>query len=54
VDFGFNEWHRAQDGKPCGEDWQSWSAAMYIYAVCCVEQRKTPFFDKIRKANYAI
>jgi hypothetical protein len=54
VDFGFNEWHRAQDGKPCGEDWQSWSAAMYLYAVCCVEKRKTPFFDKIRKANYAV
>jgi len=49
VDFGFNEWHRAQDGKPCGQDWQSWSAAMYFYAVCCVEQKKTPFFDKIRK-----
>jgi hypothetical protein len=48
VDFGFNEWHRAQDGKPCGEDWQSWSAAMYLYAACCVEKRKTPFFDEIR------
>ena len=51
VDFGFNEWHRAQDGKPCGEDWQSWSAAMYLYAACCVEQRKTPFFDEIRRIN---
>ncbi len=54
VDFGFNEWHRAQDGKPCGEDWQSWSAAMYLYAACCVEQRKTPFFDEIRKGNNAV
>jgi hypothetical protein len=54
VDFGFNEWHRAQDSKPCGEDWQSWSAAMYLYAAHCVEQRKTPFFNKMRKANYAI
>jgi hypothetical protein len=54
IDFGFNEWHRAQDGKPCGEDWQSWSAAMYLYAARCVEQRKTPFFDKIRKVNHAI
>jgi hypothetical protein len=54
VDFGFNEWHRAQDGKPCGEDWQSWSAAMYLYAACCVEQRKTPFFDEIRKVNNAV
>jgi len=54
VDFGFNEWHRAQDGKACGEDWQSWSAAMYFYAACCVEQRKTPFFDEIRKVNNAV
>jgi hypothetical protein len=30
VDFGFNEWLRAQDGTPQGEDWQSWSAAMYL------------------------
>ncbi len=48
VAFGFNEWHRAQDGKPRGEDWQSWSAAMYLYAAKCVEERRTPFFEKIR------
>jgi len=52
--FGFNEWHRAQDGKPCGQDWQTWSAAMYFYAAHCVEKRKTPFFDKIRRTNYAV
>ncbi|MGD0785749.1 MAG: glycoside hydrolase 100 family protein [Sedimentisphaerales bacterium] len=54
VDFGFNEWHKAQDGKPCGQDWQTWSAAMYLYAACCVEKRKTPFFDDIRGKNYAV
>jgi hypothetical protein len=54
VDFGFNEWHRAQDGKPRGQDWQTWSAAMYLYAACCVEKRKTPFFDDIRGKNYAV
>jgi hypothetical protein len=48
VEFGFNEWFRAQDGMPMGEDWQTWSAAMYLYAATCVEQRKTPFFDEIR------
>jgi len=48
VDFGFNEWFRAQDGTPRGEDWQSWSAAMYLYAAISVEQRRTPFFDEIR------
>ena len=51
VEFGFNEWHRAQDGTPQGQDWQSWSAAMYIYAVECVQQKRTPFFDEIRE-NY--
>jgi hypothetical protein len=48
VEFGFNEWLRAQDGTPQGEDWQSWSAAMYLYAAACVEQRRTPFFEEIR------
>jgi hypothetical protein len=49
VDFGFNEWHKAQDGSPQGEDWQSWSAAMYLYAAACVEQGRTPFFDEVRQ-----
>jgi hypothetical protein len=53
VEFGFNEWCRAQDGTPHGEDWQSWSAAMYLYAAACVEQRKTPFFDDVRNASQA-
>jgi len=48
VEFGFNEWLRAQDGTPQGEDWQSWSAAMYLYAAACVEQKRTPFFEQIR------
>ena len=49
LKFGFNEWHKAQDGKPMGQDWQSWSAALYLYAAKCVELKKTPFFDDIRK-----
>ena len=49
VEFGFNEWHRAQDGKPCGQDWQNWSAAMYLYAEWCVRNKKTLFFEEIRK-----
>ncbi len=51
VEFGFNEWIRAQDGTPQGEDWQSWSAAMYLYAVKCVEQGVTPFFDEVRRST---
>jgi len=53
VPFGFNEWHRAQDGTAQGEDWQTWSAAMYLYAAACVEQQQTPFFDAVRKQSNA-
>lgn len=49
VDFGFNEWLKAQDAKPMGQDWQTWSAALYLYAATCVEERRTPFFDEIRE-----
>ena len=48
VEFGFNEWHRAQDGTPQGQDWQTWSAAMYLYAAHCTRTRSTPFFDRCR------
>ncbi|UCG55729.1 MAG: hypothetical protein JSU70_12760 [Phycisphaerales bacterium] len=48
LEFGFNEWLRAQDGTPQGQDWQSWSAAMYLYAAHCVQKKHTPFFDAIR------
>jgi hypothetical protein len=48
LNFGFNEWIKAQDGKPMGQDWQTWSAALYLYAVRCVEEKNTPFFDEMR------
>jgi len=48
LNFGFNEWIKAQDGKPMGQDWQTWSAALYLYAVKCVEEKRTPYFDEIR------
>lgn len=48
VAFGFNEWFRAQDGAPCGQDWQTWSAAMYLYAAASVERGEAPFFEEIR------
>ena len=47
--FGFNEWIRAQDGIPMGQDWQTWSAAMYLYASICVEKESTLFFDDMLK-----
>jgi hypothetical protein len=49
--FGFNEWLKAQDGMPMGQDWQTWSAALYLYAAKCVEERRTPFFDDIRNGT---
>lgn len=48
VAFGFNEWFRAQDGRAAGQDWQTWSAAMYLYAAICVEKGQALFFDKLR------
>lgn len=42
--FGFNEWFRAQDGAPAGEDWQTWSASMYLYAAACVETGSGLYF----------
>ena len=50
VKFGFNEWIKAQDGKPMGQDWQTWSAALYLYAAKCVEEKRTPFFDDMRNS----
>jgi hypothetical protein len=49
VTYGFNEWIKAQDGKPMGQDWQTWSAALYLYAAKCVEEKATPFFDEMRR-----
>ena len=43
ITFGFNEWIRAQDGQPCGEDWQVWSAALYLYAQAAVATGRAPF-----------
>jgi len=48
LEFGFNEWIKAQTGGIMGVDWQTWSAALYLYAAKCVELRKTPFFDEMR------
>lgn len=50
-EFGFNEWLNAQDGAPRGQDWQSWSASMFLYAAECVAQSSTPFFDRLRGSS---
>ena len=48
LEFSFNEWYKAQTGKPMGQDWQTWSASNYLYASTCVLERCTPFFEDIR------
>lgn len=48
LTYGFNEWIKAQDGKPMGQDWQTWSAALFLYAAKCVEEKQTPFFEEMR------
>ncbi|MFC1538922.1 glycoside hydrolase 100 family protein [Candidatus Latescibacterota bacterium] len=48
IEFGFNEWIKSQDSKPAGNDYQTWSAAMFLYACYCVENKTTPFFGEIR------
>jgi hypothetical protein len=51
LGFGFNEWHQAQNGLPKGNDWQTWSAALYLYAAECVRQGRTPLFEEIRNSK---
>ncbi len=48
IGFGFNEWFKAQNCKAMGHDWQTWSASLYLYAVKCVEEQRTPFFEIVR------
>lgn len=49
LHYGFNEWFRAQDASPHGEDWQTWSAALYLYAADAIESGRTRFFEDIRQ-----
>lgn len=51
VEYGFNEWIKPQNGKPMGQDWQTWSASLYLYASQCVDEKRTPFFDVIREIS---
>jgi hypothetical protein len=51
AEWGFNEWIQAQTGQPSGRDWQTWSAAMYLYAAECVERQDTPFFSEMRAGD---
>lgn len=52
LTYGFNEWIRAQDGLPRGNDWQHWSTAMYLYAAECVRSGSTPVFEQVRGSDW--
>ncbi len=45
LEYGFNEWYKAQTGKPSGQDWQTWSAATFFYAAECFEKGRVLFLD---------
>ncbi|MCF7889715.1 amylo-alpha-1,6-glucosidase [Candidatus Bipolaricaulota bacterium] len=46
LSFGFNEWYKAQTGEPEGHDWQTWSAATFIYAEECLKNERVLFLDR--------
>ncbi|NPV67087.1 MAG: glycogen debranching protein [Anaerolineae bacterium] len=43
-EWEFNEWFHGQSGRPMGFAGQSWSAAMYLYAVDAVERGQVRAF----------
>lgn len=45
LEYGFNEWYKAQTAEAMGQDWQTWSASLYLYAVSCVEENRVVFFN---------
>ena len=44
-EWGFNEWFHGQSGRAMGYDGQSWSAAMFIYAVDAVKNGELHIFN---------
>lgn len=46
VKFGFSEYYKAQNAEPKGQDWQTWSASMFIYAAKCVEAGEALYFPE--------
>ncbi|MBV9281254.1 MAG: glycogen debranching protein, partial [Chloroflexi bacterium] len=44
-EWGFNEWFHGLSGRPMGYDCQSWSAALYLFALDCVECGRVRVFN---------
>ena len=45
LEYGFNEWYKAQTAEAKGQDWQTWSASLYLYAAKCVAEERVVFFN---------
>jgi hypothetical protein len=45
-EWEFNEWFHGSSGKPMGYAGQSWSAAMYLYAVDAAEHSRVNLFNR--------
>jgi glycogen debranching enzyme len=44
-EWGFNEWFHGLSGRPMGYDGQSWSTALYLYAVDAVQKGGVSIFS---------
>ena len=49
-EWGFNEWFHGLSGEPMGYDGQSWSAALYLFALEAVRRGSVPLFGEERWA----
>ena len=45
AEWEFNEWFHGSSGRPMGFAWQSWSAAMYLFAANAVEHGRVHIFN---------
>ena len=45
-EWEFNEWCHGRSGKPMGYPHQAWSAGMYVFAYCCVEEERVPLIEE--------
>jgi glycogen debranching enzyme len=44
-EWGFNEWFHGLSGRPMGYDGQSWSAALYLFALDAVQRGEVNVFN---------
>ena len=47
AEWEFNEWFHGESGRPMGFSFQTWSAAMYVYAYECVRAQRAIELEEI-------